>query len=144
MARQKINEHYYVTVVPNTHKPWRYDAHVHSAYGVVASENDYETEGEAMRAGVREGQKIAGFGTVGSANRARSSRRSRAPKTMIVENVQYHRYKIRFRWSDGRVVQWIRYAPAEIYMRESFERELAAKDITPDLLMPGSATIRRA
>ena len=78
-----------------------------------------------------------------AANRARP-RRTSAPKTTTIEGVTYHRYQIRFRWSDGRVVQWIRYAPTEAYMREAFARELAAKDITPDLLLPGSATIRRA
>lgn len=63
---------------------------------------------------------------------------------MLVEGVTYHRYNIRFRWSDRRVVELVRYAPTIEFMRESFARELAAKDITPDLIMPESATIKLA
>lgn len=42
---------------------------------------------------------------------------------MIVEGVPYKRYVITFRWADGRRARWVRWAPAEMYMREALVRE---------------------
>lgn len=60
---------------------------------------------------------------------------------MIVEGVPYYRFLITFRWADGRRARWVRWAPAEMYMRESLERELCARGIESEDIRPRSVQI---
>jgi hypothetical protein len=60
---------------------------------------------------------------------------------ILIEGIPYYRFRVRFRLADGRRRSWIRWSPGWPWVREEFERELAARGIEPEDIRPRSATI---
>jgi hypothetical protein len=52
---------------------------------------------------------------------------------MIVEGVPYHPYRITLAFKDGRRARWRRWCPGAPWIRETINREIAARGIGPEL-----------
>lgn len=63
--------------------------------------------------------------------------------TRQIEGVTYYPFVIRFRLKSGRRKRWVRWSPAEMFVRSEVARELQ-DTIGIDAVKPGSLTIEAA
>lgn len=61
---------------------------------------------------------------------------------MILEGVEYFRYRVYFTLADGRRRRWVRWSPSRLFLRGEVSRELVDAYSFCGI-KPGSASIRR-